>query len=119
MDRIEIERQGSCQSREVQPLTEEAKQSGDGIQGRQLPCVRRTNDAASHVRDPAGMFNGRGPFQQVLWPNTRCLAQSGAARSWILMNLVQATDQWLHQPASLALNSPQPTSCGLQIVLGL
>jgi hypothetical protein len=69
MDRIEIERQWSCQSREVQPLTEEEKQSGDGIRGRQLVfllCVRRTNDAASHVRDPAGIFNGRGHFSRFL-----------------------------------------------------
>ena len=69
MDRIKIERQGSCQSHEVQPLAEEEKQSGDGIRGRQLaflPCVRRTNDAASHVRNPAGIFNGRGHFSRFL-----------------------------------------------------
>jgi hypothetical protein len=69
MDRMEIERQGSCQSREFQPLTEEEKQSEDGIRGRQLvflPCTRRTNDAASHVRDPAGIFNGQGQFSRSL-----------------------------------------------------
>jgi hypothetical protein len=70
MDRVEIERQGSCQSYEVQPLREEEKQSGDGIRGKQLIflpcCVRRTNDAASHVRNVAGIFNGRGHFRRFL-----------------------------------------------------